>query len=264
MIQILVDDVIQIIQVSVLIVIAISMIREKLIEKSVTAGLYLLGTIVYIVTDLYWIAHLIIKSGQTPQFSAAEIGVMGIMLFYGAAIRVRMQPGSHLEWTSYPVILAAAFTLVNTVCWGLWNGGWIRDALTGIAMGYCACVLAARMVELGIVSHRQWVIAGITCAILMAVEVGTVYVPSSLFLLLEIIRYAIWFSGIAYFCFLIYRFLLRDKLIEEGLCCSVAGYLWSAFTLYLSAGVMYTIGTCIVTIMTVFVWLAVRREAVQQ
>ena len=66
MISILISDAIELIHITLLTAFLINTIRRNPVIKSSTASLYVLGTVVYIASDLYWIVHLLIKNGETP------------------------------------------------------------------------------------------------------------------------------------------------------------------------------------------------------
>ena len=242
MISILISDAIELIHITLLTAFLINTIRRNPVIKSSTASLYVLGTVVYIASDLYWIVHLLIKNGETPSFSAVEIGIAGVFIFYGAAIHERMRPKQRFFKLTFPVVFAALFTLINTICWILWTSGVVRDTITGIAMGYFACVLAVRMEELELLKKEKRAQASLFTAVLMFLELGTVYTSGTLLLLLDIARYIFWFAG------------------EKGLCSSFAFYLWSVFGLYLSAGTMYQVFNVILLFSMIAMFLAVRKE----
>ncbi len=260
MLSILIGDTIELIQITILTIFLINTIRRNPVIKSSTASLYVLGTVVYIVSDLYWIVHLIVKEGETPSFSAVEIGIAGVFIFYGAAIHERMKTEQRYFRLTFPVVFAALFTLLNTICWILWTSGVVRDSITGIAMGYFACVIAARMEELELLKKENRDKTCLLTGVLMFLELGTVYASGNLLFILDIARYVLWFAGVLYFAVLIYKYVISEKDIEKGLCSSFAAFLWSAFAMYLSAGVMYQVFSAIVTLMMIPMYLAVRRE----
>ena len=260
MISILISDAIELIHITLLTAFLINTIRRNPVIKSSTASLYVLGTVVYIASDLYWIVHLLIKNGETPSFSAVEIGIAGVFIFYGAAIHERMRPKQRFFKLTFPVVFAALFTLINTICWILWTSGVVRDTITGIAMGYFACVLAVRMEELELLKKEKRAQASLFTAVFMFLELGTVYTSGTLLLLLDIARYIFWFAGVLYFAVLVYKYVIAGKDIEKGLCSSFAFYLWSVFGLYLSAGTMYQVFNVILLFSMIAMFLAVRKE----
>ena len=110
----------------------------KRTESSMTVVFFVFATAIGIVTDFYWLAHLLVKEGVTPDFSVAEFSMVGVFLLYGATVRASrgdliLQSESDrwpgfLNWLGFspergslPIVLAAVFTAANTLMWIGWN-----------------------------------------------------------------------------------------------------------------------------------------------
>lgn len=263
MLKILISETIQIFQIALLFYFTVWMIRDGLLRRSMTAIFYAFGNAAYIVADAYWIVHLILKEGETPNFSAVEIGIAGLFLLYGTALACYGGRKHAIGWKSLPVLVAILFTAANTACWIGWNGGWFRDIITGLTMGYMACVLASLAEGYDRYDQKKFAIALPGCIVLMGLEAGTLMVSGAMVPVLEVLRYILWFGGIVQFSVGIYKYVFREKNTDYGLFYSFAGYLFSVFAMYLSANTMYQIMSVITTAMLIPVYLSVRREAEQ-
>ena len=264
MLKILISDTIQIFQLILLFYFTFRMIRDGLVRRSLTAIFYVFGNAAYFVLDVYWIVHLILKEGETPNFSAVEIGMVGVCLLYGTALACYGGQKHVIDWKSLPVLVAILFSAANTACWIGWNGGWFRDTITGLAMGYMACVLASLAGGYDRYDRKKFAIALPGCIVLMGLEAGTLMVTGAMVPVLEVLRYILWFGGIVHFSVGIYQYVFREKNTDYGLFSSFAGFLFSAFAMYLSANTMYQIMAVITTAMLIPMYLSVRREAEQE
>ena len=255
------NDVVEIIQIAVLFFCTIRMIKDGLVYKSLTAVFYVFGNVAFLVADVYWLAHMILKEGETPKFSAVEIGMAGVFLLYGAAILSHGGQKRTIKWISFPTLIAMGFTLANTACWIAWTDGWGRDIITGIAMGYMACVLAYCLDRYEQFEGKK--LTGILafCLSLIVLETASLHVSGSMVLIVEILRYCFWFSGIVFFIVKIYIYVIKKRDTSVGLVYSFSGFLFGVFAMYLSTGVMYEITELITIAMMNPIYLSVRREA---
>lgn len=263
MLKILISDSIQIFQLILLFYFTFRMIRDGLVRRSLTAIFYVFGNAAYFVADIYWIVHIMLKEGDTPDFSAVEIGMGGVFLLYGTAMACYGGQKHVVDWKSLPVLVAIFFTAANTACWIGWNGGWFRDSITGLAMGYMACVLASLAGGYDRYDRKKFAIALPGCMVLMGLEAGTLVVTGTMVPVLEVLRYILWFGGIVQFSLGIHKHVFREKNTDYGLFYSFAGFLFCVFATYLSANTMYQIMSAVTTVMLIPVYISVRREAEQ-
>lgn len=263
MFSLLVSYTIEFVQIALLLYLTFRMIKDKMVQRSLTAVFYVFGNVSYLIADVYWIVHMLLKEGDTPKFSAVEIGVVGVLLLYGMALQSYGENRPARGLISPTIVLAIGFTFANTACWIGWNGGWFRDIITGIAMGYLAYVIASFVEKYDLFDLKKYMLALAGCLILMALEAGTLVFRESHLMILEIFRYILWFGGVLYFMYGIYFHVIKNNHVSLGLFYSFGGYVFSVFAMYLSADIMYQITDGITTFMMIPIYMSVRREAVQ-
>ena len=262
--QIVLEDILVIIQIILLLFFVIRLVERRDTTRSMTALLFVFGSATYIITDLYWLAHLLVKAGATPLFSAAEIGIAGVFLLYGAALSVSGNNESGIEpkQLSLPVIAAILFTAANTACWYGWNGGWIRDLITGVSMAYFLVVIVAGLYEREALSKKGWIITGILAATLMAFEAGSIFATGTWVPVLEVCRYTLWVAGLVFIIIKMRQVWHSDA--QKALFFSFALFLWSVFILYLSSNTIYDIIAILVDVCLVPMYLMIRKEASEE
>jgi len=242
------------------------MFTEDLGTRSMTAVFFIFGLAAYLAADMYWLAHLIVKEGMTPDFSTVEIGIAGLFLLWGAAVSAYRRDDYHSGYTSayavsaLPVALTVIFVMAITAFWIAWTGGWVKDIITGIAMGYLSCVLSNRLHISKMFSKKEWIHAGVYCGFLLGFEAGTLLTHGVSLMILHILRYICWFGGSLFLGCKIRDKLLREKNPEQGLYLSFAGFVWNVYILYLSTGILYQIANVLVTLSIIPMYLTVRKE----
>ena len=170
--QIVAEDILVIIEIILLMYFIIRIVRSGDAGRSRVALLFVFGCATFVITDLYWLTHLLVKSGLESQFTAAEIGIAGMFLLYGAAMSVAGNRDIPLAGKDKLVLAGTIiFVAVISACWYGWNGGWIRDLITGLAMGYFLFVSVRGLCETEAISSREWVLSGILAALLLIFEV---------------------------------------------------------------------------------------------
>ncbi len=268
--------------------------------RSMTALLFVFGSATYVITNLYWLTHLLVKEGETPQFSVAEIGIAGVFLLYGAALSVvykktggeitlasgdsgfrenesgeekgidgSMDP-SHKDGTVLIMAAAAAFVAANTAFWYGWNGGWVRDLITGLAMAYFFAVIIRGLYDTNSMIKREWIIAGILTLPLLCLEAASIFATGEQVLPIEIGRYAFWTAGLGFLVIkmcIVFRSIRRGDESREraasAIYLSFAVMIWIVFIMYLSTGATYELTEGLLAIAMLPMYQSVRK-GVQQ
>lgn len=98
----------------------------------------------YMVSQLYWIAHEFLTREAIYAFSAIDIASAGFYLLCGASIAMTLDSRVHLDRTVLAISTVIAFG--QMVLWGMWTGAWFKDVVGGLPLWYVTyyVVLAVR------------------------------------------------------------------------------------------------------------------------
>lgn len=130
--------------------------------------------------DLYWLAHLMIRSEPPVIFSACDVAYIGFLLMFNTALpRVAQRRLRERPFTAW----MAVFALMNVAGWMVWTGEWFNNLLWGVPM-LVLVVHSAALVEKDLSPVRRNVFLALLILVILcetaALAVGGYRMPGPL------------------------------------------------------------------------------------
>ncbi len=250
-----------ILQILVLAAILAYFIVKKYAYQGMDSVFYIAGITAFLVSDVYWLTHLIMHEGETPWFSSAEFSDAGVLLLLGAVLVARVKEnGLVMEKTVPEIIFGGIFAAANTAFWIGWTGAWVKDILSGVSIAYYFIVAVLCMKLSGVFPALIRRIFYAVCIVLLIFEAGTLVLHGQLNTICEILRNIIWFSGVCLFFGRTILSLARRESSFITMSAAFTGNCWVFFALYLSTGVLYEIFDILMTCSLALTFFAVCKE----
>lgn len=192
-----------------------------------------------LLSSLYWIAYDILRPDTRMPFAANEIGEWAMFLLLAASLQKAWPEQRAAGWET---VCSVFFILANTVLWIIWSGEWLQDILTGLSLGWLACICARSLRQSGALSVPEWCGLGCVSIMTLSAQYLILYLPEAMEAPLNLFTYALLFAGNVYF---ILRTVLslRDSRApaEQGMAFANSAFAWGSVTLYMSGGAFYNI-----------------------
>ena len=201
-------------------------------KQSLTILFFCFAMVSLLLTNVYWLAHSLLRPNMRMPLAANTIGECAVFLLLSAALN-SLFPGNRFSFTPQ-FVCAILFALVSITLWIVWSGEWLQDLLGGIVFGYFLCVCVLNLCEMKLLSKKDWIALGICC---------TVYL--SLFFLftedhpLVKIGYCLMFSTMAWFLYRSIRSARRRESAEKQVVLSISTYACCMSGVYMSSGIWY-------------------------
>ena len=246
-------------QVAVLLFILFGTLRLIEIDRhSLKAALFAFAITSVLLSDLYWLAYEILRPGTRMPFAANEIGEWAFFLLLGASLSTR-RPISFRSARA-DIVFAVLFSAASAALWIAWSGEWVQDILTGASFGYflCAVVSRAKRENAFSVFWRRLFVT--VCAVLIAAQSATFFVPDPLKKPLDLFCYALLFAFAAVLLPRAILSLKKDADPALGVCNTFAAFVWIVTALYMSSEPYYYASAVLTTLGFLLMYLAVRRE----
>ena len=208
------DTIIQIIVVAILICLIYRQLQAGKPFMPMVLFMFSMGA--YLVSDLYWIAHIILKPGVRVPYDANEIGGSGMfLLLTSTVLAVLRERKLTVSARKRKIILgelaAAAFTVINIALWIGWSGEWLKDILTGMVFGYFLCAVVRSMLLTDALSTREWAVFSANCLLLLFMQAAIFHVPGRWKQILDILCYVLMIAVILGFFVKVLRMLRAES-----------------------------------------------------
>ncbi len=227
--------------------------------RPMSMAFFALGMTTYLVSDIYWIAHLLLKGGSRLPFTAADMGDFGLFLLLASASKAVFEGDSSRP----PFVLTVAvslFGLSNIALWTAWNGEWIRNLIGGIALGYYYWRVARDLWAAKALSRREWQGLLVLCVVLIGLLIGWFWLTASWRKRVEYGCYVLLFAGIVWF-YAKTVLALRSGRSKAAVSLAFATLAWSACTMYMCWDPIYYAADTAFTLTAPLALLALRQEA---
>ena len=255
----LLEDLDTLIQIAIQIFIIWKMIPViRMNRQSMTAVFFSFAMVCYLISNLYWITHIVMKEGVRIPFAANEISASGMFLLMAAVLKIVFH--EHLANAKKEIIYAALFAAASTGLWIGWSGELIKDILSGFTFGYFLCVVTAALKTCGAFSEKEWRALAISSAVLIAVQTSIFFAPEMLKKPLDAFCYVLMFVWIGYFFCRAIPSALGHEEADRSVVLSVAGFAWTISTMYMSASFMYVAADTCSTCMQLLMYAAIRKK----
>ena len=180
----------------ILLLMMIRMMRRIRRDAAALSALYLaLAAASLLLSDVYWIAHLLLRHGdRIVPYAVNEISESGAFLLFGAALRA-VFPGRPKRVGA----LAAAAAVYVAVCAGLWigwSGEWLKDIIGAIPFGYFIYMVLRAQSVTDALRKREWRTLGALTALLLCGEIAIFFLPAAAAAALDAFCYVLIFAVI--------------------------------------------------------------------
>ncbi len=219
----------------------------------VTALLYTFALISLLLSDLYWIAYIVIRPETRMPFAVNEIGEWAFFLLLAASLASVFRGG--IAGAAREMVLAALFAAASAALWIGWSGEWVQDIITGIVCGYFFCIIVRALRISDILSGREWAVLGFMSFVLIILQGLTFVLPQGVRRIVDACCYVLMFAGIIAFYAKTIREWKRQAQPEALFCLCCTIFAWGESCMYMSVEPMYFAAeiavTAVIPIMTV-------------
>ena len=233
----------------------------RLIEPdrhSLKAALFAFAIASVLLSDVYWLAYVILRPDTRMPFAANEIGEWAFFLLLGASLTSRHP--IRFQDAKPGMLFAVLFSAANAALWIAWSGEWVQDILTGASFGYLLCAIVSRIRQENALSPFMRRFCVIICTVLIAAQTATFFVPETFAKPLDLFCYALLFAGAALFFARALLSFRKGTSPSLCVCSTFAAFAWSVTALYMSSGVYYNAAMVLTTLCILFMYLALRKE----
>lgn len=203
-------------------------------QESLTVAFFCFAMVSLLLTNLYWLAHSLMRPDMRMPLSANTIGECAAFLLLSAAMNA-LFPDSRFGFTPQ-IICTVLFAASSVALWLIWSGEWLQDLLGGIAFGYFLCVCVRNLCRTGLLTRKEWIALGICCAgymsafLLFAEEDNHPIVTAG---------YIVMFATMGWFVFRAARGIWRGEDGKKQIVLSVSAYACCMSGVYMSSGYWY-------------------------
>lgn len=228
-------------------------------KREARAVLFAFAVASVLLSNLYWLAYVILRPGTRMPFAANEIGEWALFLLLGATVNAQ----SERLTANREVFCAALFTAANVALWIAWSGEWIEDILTGAAFGYFLCSVVARIRQAEVFPAWEWRLLGISCPVLIAMQTAIFFVPEPMKQPLDLFCYCLLFAVAAVLLIRALQSLGKGKRVPSAVLEAFAAYAWITVTQYMSSGMFYYAALLLAFLCYPMMLLALRKEVAE-
>ena len=224
-------------------IVAAAIIRFHGKQQSLTVLFFCFAMVSLLLTNVYWLAHSLLRPNMRMPLAANTIGECAVFLLLSAALN-SLFPDHRFSFTPQ-FICSVFFAVASIALWIIWSGEWLQDILGGIAFGYFLCVCVRDLYQMNSFSKKDWIALGICC---------TVYMSISFFFAEDHpvmkIGYVLMFTTMAWFLYRTIRSARRRESAEKQIVLSSSAYACCMSGVYMSSGYWYIAAEilCLITL----------------
>ena len=247
------------VQVLVLLVVLIGYFRmARRQENKLFLIFAALSSATLMISLLYYLAHSALREGMRVPFAANDIADFGTFLMLSTALRSAVGTGRGRFRGA--ALGAAAFAAANVCLWIGWSGEWVRDIFGGLPFGYfiCVCVRSVYLTE----AMRRWerAVMWLICALVAAAEMAALLTPPPLSPAMDTAAYILFSLGEALLLLRIFLSFRAGESSDAAMSLCYTGFCWNAVSMYMSAGVFYTVFATLMAPYAFLMLLAARKK----
>ena len=251
--------ILNLIQVSVLAFVLWRLIlRMKTGSFTMVSVFYLYALILFMLSDIYWLVHGLLRPDVRIPFGANEIGEIGIYLMYSSLLNAAFKEEERLKELLGATVLTGIFSLAVIALWIGWTGEWVKDILSGLAFGYFACSSVRAVIISKAFDRKRLSVFGIMAFVLIGLQGAIFAVPEAAGNVLDIMCYCIMFAGTVWLLINAVKTVRKayrisdsgstdDNIKKKPLAASFVFCLWIQNALYMSSEYVYTVIFVIIT-----------------
>ena len=130
-------------------------------KQSLTILFFCFAMVSLLLTNVYWLAHSLLRPNMRMPLAANTIGECAVFLLLSAALN-SLFPDIRLSFTSQ-LVCTVLFAAVSIALWISWSGEWLQDLLGGIVFGYFLCICVRNLCHMDLFRKMEWLALGICC-----------------------------------------------------------------------------------------------------
>ena len=225
-------------------------LRMKTGSFTMVSVFYLYALILFVLSDIYWLVHGLLRPEVRIPFGANEIGEIGIFLMYSSLLNAVFKKEEHFKELLGATILSVIFSAAVIALWIGWTGEWVKDILSGLAFGYFTCTVINSLIISRAFDKKRLSILGILAFVLVGLQGAIFAVPDNIGKILDISCYCIMFGGMVWLFICVFKSLRKayrstgggmdENIKKKALALSFLLNLWLQNTLYMSNEYVYT------------------------
>ncbi|MBQ3898485.1 MAG: hypothetical protein II741_01450 [Lachnospiraceae bacterium] len=254
----LLDRINLVIQVVLLMLVIVASVRLlKRGNDIFLAILFIFSIVSWLLSDLYWLAFDVLRSGEHMPLAANELGECAMFLLLSTAISKYKNKEERIS--VFAACFASVFTLANTALWIIWSGEWLQDILSGICLFGLLSTFLQICEEKKMLKAYVKVVMSVGAFFVILFQVLTTYLQNSFTRILEYISYLIMFATIVLFIVLAIVYMRRKEKAKPFLL-SIAALLCGVFGIYMSPGIVYSVIFAAISVIGPLMFFTIRRE----
>ncbi|MCR4616940.1 MAG: hypothetical protein K5669_02000 [Lachnospiraceae bacterium] len=245
-------------QVAMLLFVFIASTRLTDGEKKLLAVFFAFAFLSWLLSDLYWLVYDLLRPGTRMPFAANEIGECALSLLLGAGLlSIKEEKGAPAVGE---IIVAIIYMVCNVSLWIAWSGEWMQDILCGLSIGTLLTILVREIKRTNAITKQERIIILIAgfCNIIM--QASMFYVNKKAVRFIDLSCYIIMLAGVAYFWIRSLLGLIKGNSTKNTLLVTVAAFVWTILSMYMSTGVFYTVMLLSLTLILPLIYVALKRE----
>ena len=227
-------------------------------NRSMSAVFFAFATATFLVSDLYWLAFVLLKQDARLPFTPSDVADNGVLLLIGSMVASAFR--DRQEKTTTLVAATAAFALANAALWIAWSGEWVKDVIGTLPFAYLVYFAARGLKLSGALRRWEWTALGAGCAALIVLEVVILFCPRPLNMALDVVCNALLSAGIALFFWESIRGLRSGADAERSISLTAAAVTWCLCFMYMSAEPVWFAADILCTAAFVLMLLAMERQ----
>lgn len=254
----LLDSIILIIQITLLTIVVVA--SGRLLKRGndiFLAILFIFSIVSWLLSDLYWLAFDVLRSGEHMPLAANELGECAMFLLLSTAISKYKNKEERIS--VFAACFASVFTLANTALWIIWSGEWLQDILSGICLFVLLLTFLQVCEEKKMLNVNVKAVMSLAAILVILFQVLTTYLQNTFTRILEYISYLIMFAAFCLFIVLAIVYMRRKEKAKPFLF-SIASLLCGVFGIYMSPGIVYSVIFALTSVLGPLMFLTIRRE----
>ena len=243
-------------------------LRMKTGSFTMVSVFYLYALILFLLSDIYWLVHGLLRPETRIPFGANEIGEIGIYLMFSSLLNAVFKKEERFKELLGATLLAGIFSLADIALWIGWTGEWVKDILSGLAFGYFACTTIRSLIISKAFDKKRLSVLGVMAFVLLGLQGMIFVIPEAIGNILDIVCYCIMFAGMIWlfvFCIKTVRKAYSssngndsdENIKKKSLAVSFLLSLWIHNALYMSNEYVYTVIFIIVSFNILIMYFSV-------
>ncbi|MBR1650794.1 MAG: hypothetical protein IJ691_06485 [Lachnospiraceae bacterium] len=219
--------------------------------------LFLFSIVSWLLSDLYWLAFDVLRSGEHMPLAANELGECAMFLLLSTAISKYKNKEEKIS--VFAALFASIFTVANTALWIIWSGEWLQDIVCGISLFGLLSTFLQICEEKKMLKAYVKVVMSLTGFFVILFQAFSTYWHNIFTRILEDISYMIIFAAVLFFIVLAVSYM-RRKVKTKPFLYSIAALLCTVFGIYMSPGIVYSVIFALTSVVGILMFLTIRRE----